>query len=102
MTVLILVTAFTSVFAGLLGGSRVPHDAARDKVFFAAYAPGSTALSNGVVNSPTATCPWKCARTDVSPGRRLVTMPSGVTEAVVGSLEKNCASQVTSRTRPSG
>ena len=38
VTVLILVTAFTSVFAGLLGGSRVPHDAARDKVFFAAYA----------------------------------------------------------------
>ena len=37
VTVLILVTAFTSVFAGLLGGSRVPHDAAKDKVFFAAY-----------------------------------------------------------------
>jgi fructoselysine transporter len=34
VTVLILVTAFTSVFAGLLGGSRVPYDAARDKVFF--------------------------------------------------------------------
>ncbi len=34
ITVLILVTAFTSVFAGLLGGSRVPYDAARDKVFF--------------------------------------------------------------------
>jgi amino acid transporter len=37
VTVLILVTAFTSVFAGLLGGSRVPHDAAKDKVFFSAY-----------------------------------------------------------------
>jgi fructoselysine transporter len=37
VTVLILITAFTSVFAGLLGGSRVPHDAARDKVFFSAY-----------------------------------------------------------------
>ncbi len=34
VTVLILITAFTSVFAGLLGGSRVPYDAARDKVFF--------------------------------------------------------------------
>ncbi len=34
ITGLILVTAFTSVFAGLLGGSRVPYDAARDKVFF--------------------------------------------------------------------
>lgn len=34
ITVLILVTAFASVFAGLLGGSRVPYDAARDKVFF--------------------------------------------------------------------
>jgi amino acid transporter len=34
ITVLILITAFTSVFAGLLGGSRVPYDAARDKVFF--------------------------------------------------------------------
>jgi amino acid transporter len=37
VTVLILITAFTSVFAGLLGGSRVPHDAAKDKVFFSAY-----------------------------------------------------------------
>ena len=37
ITVLILITAFTSVFAGLLGGSRVPYDAARDKVFFSAY-----------------------------------------------------------------
>lgn len=34
VTVLILVTAVASVFAGLLGGSRVPYDAARDKVFF--------------------------------------------------------------------
>ncbi|MCQ4082324.1 APC family permease [Streptomyces sp. RB6PN25] len=34
VTVLILITAFASVFAGLLGGSRVPFDAARDKVFF--------------------------------------------------------------------
>ena len=34
ITVLILVTAFASVFAGLLGGSRVPYDAARDRVFF--------------------------------------------------------------------
>ncbi|WP_255954697.1 APC family permease [Streptomyces odontomachi] len=34
ITVLILITAFTSVLAGLLGGSRVPYDAARDKVFF--------------------------------------------------------------------
>ncbi|MEY9907283.1 fructoselysine transporter [Catenulispora sp. MAP12-49] len=37
ITVLILVTAFTSVMTGLLGGSRVPHDAAHDKVFFAAF-----------------------------------------------------------------
>jgi amino acid transporter len=34
ITVLILITAFTSVFTGLLGGSRVPYDAARDNVFF--------------------------------------------------------------------
>ncbi|HEY3868264.1 MAG TPA: APC family permease [Actinocrinis sp.] len=34
---LILVTALTSVFAGLLGGSRVPFDAARDGVFFRSY-----------------------------------------------------------------
>ena len=33
-TVLILVTAFGSVFAGLLGGSRVPYNAAKDGVFF--------------------------------------------------------------------
>ena len=37
-TVLILVTAFGSVFAGLLGGSRVPYNAARDGVFFKPFA----------------------------------------------------------------
>jgi len=37
MTVLIIVTAFASVFAGLLGGSRVPYEAARDKVFLSAF-----------------------------------------------------------------
>ncbi|MFI9271524.1 APC family permease [Kitasatospora sp. NPDC052896] len=37
VTVLILVTAFASVLTGLLGGSRVPYDAARDGVFFRAY-----------------------------------------------------------------
>ncbi|MFF4158643.1 APC family permease [Streptomyces sp. NPDC001678] len=34
VTVLILVTAFASVFTGLLGGSRIPVDAARENVFF--------------------------------------------------------------------
>ena len=33
MTTLIIVTAFASVFTGLLGGSRVPFQAAQDKVF---------------------------------------------------------------------
>jgi amino acid transporter len=33
-TVLIVVTAFGSIFAGLLGGSRVPFNAARDGLFF--------------------------------------------------------------------
>ncbi|WP_158894816.1 APC family permease [Amycolatopsis anabasis] len=33
LTVAIVITAFGSVFAGLLGGSRVPFEAARDKVF---------------------------------------------------------------------
>lgn len=37
VTVLILITAFASVFAGLLGGSRVPYQAARDGVFFRAF-----------------------------------------------------------------
>ncbi|WP_037608253.1 APC family permease [Streptacidiphilus rugosus] len=37
VTVLILVTAFASVFTGLLGGSRVPFDAARDGVFFRSF-----------------------------------------------------------------
>jgi fructoselysine transporter len=37
VTVLILLTAFASVMTGLLGGSRVPHDAAHDKMFFAAF-----------------------------------------------------------------
>ena len=34
---LILITAFASVFTGLLGGSRVPFDAARDGVFFKSF-----------------------------------------------------------------
>jgi amino acid transporter len=38
VTVLILVTAFGSVFAGLLGGSRVPYNAARDGLFFRPFA----------------------------------------------------------------
>ncbi|MFJ4649966.1 APC family permease [Nocardia sp. NPDC088792] len=38
VTVLILITAFASVVTGLLGGSRVPFDAARDKVFFRSFA----------------------------------------------------------------
>jgi fructoselysine transporter len=38
ITFFILVTAFTSVLAGLLAGSRVPYDAARDGVFFHAFA----------------------------------------------------------------
>jgi hypothetical protein len=33
MTVLIIVTAFASVYAGLLGGSRVPYQAAHVMVF---------------------------------------------------------------------
>ncbi|NIE67197.1 APC family permease [Burkholderia sp. Ax-1719] len=37
VTVLILIAAFASVFAGLLGGSRVPFHAARDGVFLAAF-----------------------------------------------------------------
>jgi amino acid transporter len=38
VTVLILVTCAASVFAGVLGGSRVPYEAARDGVFFRAFA----------------------------------------------------------------
>jgi fructoselysine transporter len=38
ITVLILITAFASVFTGLLGGSRVPYDAANDRLFFKQYA----------------------------------------------------------------
>ncbi|MDT7797997.1 MAG: hypothetical protein QOI78_1430 [Actinomycetota bacterium] len=38
VTVLIVVAAIGSVFAGLLGGSRVPFEAARDKVFLSAFA----------------------------------------------------------------
>jgi amino acid transporter len=34
ITAFIVITAFASVFAGLLGGSRVPFNAARDRVFF--------------------------------------------------------------------
>jgi fructoselysine transporter len=37
VTVFILVTAFASVLTGLLAGSRVPYDAARDGVFFRSF-----------------------------------------------------------------
>ena len=37
MTVLIIVTAFASVFTGLLGGSRVPFQAAHEKVFLPVF-----------------------------------------------------------------
>src|SRR3569833_502616 len=37
VTVFIVVAAIGSVFAGLLGGSRVPFDAARDKVFLSMF-----------------------------------------------------------------
>jgi Amino acid transporters len=37
VTVLILITAFASIFSGLLGGSRVPYNAARDRLFFSAF-----------------------------------------------------------------
>ena len=37
MTVLIIVTAFASVYAGLLGGSRVPYHAAHEKVFLSVF-----------------------------------------------------------------
>jgi len=38
VTVFILITAFASVLGGLLAGSRVPYDAARDGVFFRWFA----------------------------------------------------------------
>ncbi|HVH94876.1 MAG TPA: APC family permease [Nocardioidaceae bacterium] len=38
ITVFILITAFASILAGLLAGSRVPYDAARDGVFFRSFA----------------------------------------------------------------
>jgi amino acid transporter len=37
VTILILIAAFASVFAGLLGGSRVPFYAARDGVFLSSF-----------------------------------------------------------------
>jgi amino acid transporter len=37
-TALIIITAFASVMTGLLGGSRVPFNAAKDKVFFPIFA----------------------------------------------------------------
>ncbi|ORA37340.1 amino acid permease [Mycobacterium aquaticum] len=38
VTVLILIASFASVLTGLLGGSRVPYDAANDRLFFSRYA----------------------------------------------------------------
>ncbi|MCU1642058.1 MAG: hypothetical protein JWN03_2333 [Nocardia sp.] len=37
VTALILITAFASIFTGLLGGSRVPFNAAHDRVFFRSF-----------------------------------------------------------------
>ena len=34
VTILILITAFASVYTGLLGASRLPFNAARDGMFF--------------------------------------------------------------------
>ncbi len=59
VTVLILITAVASVFAGLLGGSRVPFEAANDKVFFSVFSrihpqhqfPTYGILSMGVLTS---------------------------------------------------
>ncbi|PSJ30172.1 amino acid permease [Streptosporangium nondiastaticum] len=38
VTVLVLVTALASVFTGLLGASRIPYNAARERVFFRPFA----------------------------------------------------------------
>jgi len=38
ISLLIIVTAFASVFTGLLGGSRLPYNAARDGLFFRPFA----------------------------------------------------------------
>ena len=37
VTVLVVIAAFASVYTGLLGGSRVPFDAARDGMFFRSF-----------------------------------------------------------------
>ncbi len=37
ITVLIVITAFASVYCGLLGGSRLPYNAARDHLFFGVF-----------------------------------------------------------------
>jgi amino acid transporter len=36
-TALVVITAFASIFTGLLGGSRVPFNAARDRLFFSVF-----------------------------------------------------------------
>ncbi|HWU75881.1 MAG TPA: APC family permease [Rhodanobacter sp.] len=59
ITILIMVTAFASVFAGLLGGSRVPFQAAHEKVFLSVFGklhpkhgfPHVALLSMGVVTA---------------------------------------------------
>lgn len=37
LTALIIVTAFASVFTGLLGASRIPYQASRDRLFFSVF-----------------------------------------------------------------
>jgi amino acid transporter len=37
LAALIIITGFASIFTGLLGASRVPYNAARDKLFFSAF-----------------------------------------------------------------
>jgi amino acid transporter len=59
ITVLIVIAAIGSVFAGLLGGSRVPFEAARDKVFLPVFAklhprlnlPTAGVLTMGVITA---------------------------------------------------
>jgi amino acid transporter len=59
VTILVCITAFGSVFAGLLGGSRVPYNAAADGLFFRPFAklhprhrfPHVTLLVMGVITA---------------------------------------------------
>jgi amino acid transporter len=97
ITVLIVVAAIGSVFAGLLGGSRVPFEAARDKVFLPVFGRLHPRL-----NLPTAGVLTMCAITIIGSLFTLTTIINAAvaTLVIIQSLAQVAAIVVLRRRQP--